>query len=67
MLLLEQFERLTQHPRNAARLRELVLQLAVQGRLTEHWRNQNPNVEPASELLKRIEKEKAQLVKEEKD
>lgn len=66
MLLLEQFEDLTLHPRNAARLKELVLQLAVQGKLTENWRRQNPYVEPAAELLKRIEAEKAQLVKDKK-
>ncbi|WP_181305535.1 restriction endonuclease subunit S [Rufibacter sp. XAAS-G3-1] len=66
MVLLEQFEHLTLHPKNAARLKELVLQLAVQGKLTQTWRNQNPHVEPASELLKRIEAEKAQLVKEKK-
>ncbi|WP_066836554.1 restriction endonuclease subunit S [Rufibacter ruber] len=66
MVLLEQFEQLTGHPKNAAKLKELVLQLAVQGKLTEAWRNQHQNVEPASELLKKIEAEKAQLVKEKK-
>ncbi|MEJ8802144.1 restriction endonuclease subunit S [Pontibacter sp. H249] len=64
MLLLEQFENLTLHPKNAASLKKLVLQLAVQGKLTENWRRQNPDVEPAANLLKRIEAEKAQLVKE---
>ncbi|RNI27384.1 restriction endonuclease subunit S [Rufibacter immobilis] len=63
MVLLEQFEQLTGHPKNAAKLKELVLQLAVQGKLTEAWRNQHPNVEPASELLKRVLAEKAKLVK----
>ena len=66
MLLLEQFENLTLHPKNAARLKELILQLAVQGKLTENWRRKNPDVEPAAELLKRIEAEKAQLVMEKK-
>ncbi|SIQ99540.1 restriction endonuclease subunit S [Pontibacter lucknowensis] len=66
MLLLEQFENLTLHPKNAARLKELVLQLAVQGKLTENWRRQNPDVESAAELLRRIEAEKAQLVKDKK-
>ncbi|MFD3003851.1 restriction endonuclease subunit S [Pontibacter toksunensis] len=66
MLLLEQFKNLTLHPKNAARLKELVLQLAVQGKLTENWRRQNTDIEPASELLKRIEAKKAQLVKENK-
>lgn len=44
-------------------LRQTVLQLAVQGKLTTDWRNQNPNVTPASELLKQIQTEKAALIK----
>jgi type I restriction enzyme, S subunit len=66
MLLLEQFHNLTLNPANAARLKELVLQLAVQGKLTESWRKENPDVEPASELLKKIEAKKERLVKEKK-
>jgi type I restriction enzyme, S subunit len=42
------------------KLRELILELAVRGKLVP----QNPNDEPASALLKRIEAEKAQLVKD---
>lgn len=41
-------------------LRKSILQQAVQGKLTER----NPKDEPASELLKRIQAEKAQLIKD---
>jgi len=36
------------------RLRQSILQDAIQGKLTAEWRNQNPHTEPAAELLKRI-------------
>ncbi|EPS2592476.1 restriction endonuclease subunit S [Salmonella enterica subsp. enterica serovar Newport] len=42
------------------KLRELILELAVRGKLVP----QDPNDEPASELLKRIAAEKVQLVKQ---
>lgn len=42
------------------KLRELILELAVRGKLVP----QDPNDEPASELLKRIAVEKAELVKQ---
>nr|WP_255762572.1 restriction endonuclease subunit S [Halomonas alkalisoli] len=48
------------------KLRQQILQEAIEGKLTAEWRAQNPDVEPASELLKRIATEKAQLVKDKK-
>lgn len=48
------------------KLRQSILQDAISGKLTEQWRKDNPDVEPASELLKRIKEEKARLVKEKK-
>ena len=41
-----------------SQLRQSVLRGAFSGRLTERWRTENPNVEPASELLARIRTER---------
>jgi type I restriction enzyme S subunit len=49
-------------PNGVKKLRELILQLAVQGKLV----SQDPKDEPASKLLARIRAEKARLVKEKK-
>lgn len=51
---------LTTRPDQIKQLRQTILNLAVRGKLVP----QDPNDEPASELLKRIAKEKARLVKE---
>ena len=66
MKLLSLFKELSLHPKNAEELKGLILQLAVQGKLTAKWREENTSVEPASELLKRIEAEKQQLIAEKK-
>ncbi len=60
--LLAHFERVADAPSAIPRLRRLILDLAVRGKLVE----QDPNDEPAEELLKRITAEKEQLVKEKK-
>jgi type I restriction enzyme S subunit len=52
--------RLTTRPEHIKQLRQTILNLAVRGKLVP----QDPNDEPAAELLKRIEVEKARLVKE---
>ncbi len=58
--LLQNFDRLIDTPDAVPRLRRFILDLAVRGKLVE----QNPEDEPAWELLKRIEVEKTRLVKE---
>lgn len=54
-LLLAHFERISEAPDAVPRLRRFILDLAVRGKLVE----QDPNDEPASELLKRIKLERA--------
>ena len=65
--LMENWKRISAHfdtlfttEESIDQLKQTILQLAVMGKLVP----QNPADEPASELLKRIAKEKAQLVKE---
>jgi type I restriction enzyme S subunit len=58
--LLQHFDRIAEASDAVPRLRRLILDLAVRGKLVE----QDPNDEPAAELLKRIQAEKARLVKE---
>jgi len=48
------------------KLRQQILQEAIEGKLTTDWRAENPDVEPASELLTRIKAEKEQLIKDKK-
>jgi len=48
------------------KLRQQILQEAIEGKLTADWREENPDVEPASELLARIKAEKEQLIKDKK-
>ncbi len=57
--LLSLFDRIADAPDAVPRLRRFILDLAVRGKLVE----QDPNDEPALELLKRIAAEKARLVK----
>jgi len=57
--LLAHYEQIADAPDAIAHLRRFILDLAVRGKLVP----QDANDEPASELLKRIGKEKARLVK----
>lgn len=59
-LLTDNLPLLAGAPNGIKKLRELILELAVRGKLVP----QDPSDEPASELLKRIAEEKAQLVAE---
>ena len=54
------FELFADAPNGVQKLRELILQLAVQGKLVP----QNPEDEPAAVLLEKIKEEKERLVKE---
>ena len=58
-LLIAQFHRVSDAPDAIPRLRRFILDLAVRGKLVE----QDSSDEPASELLKRIQAEKARLSK----
>ena len=57
--LLAHYEKIADAPDAIPRLRRFILDLAVHGKLVE----QDPNDDPASELLKRVAAEKARLVK----
>ena len=54
----ENFELLTDAANAVTKLREIVLQLAVQGKLVP----QNPNDEPAYALLEKADREKGILI-----
>jgi type I restriction enzyme, S subunit len=58
------FHTLTQSKESVKQLRQSILQMAVQGKLTAKWREENLDVEPASVLLEKIKTEKEQLIKE---
>ena len=49
-----------------AKLKQAILQEAIQGKLTADWRKENSDVEPASQLLERIQQEKQRLIAEKK-
>lgn len=59
-ILFENYDLLMDSSNGTPKMRELILQLAVQGKLVD----QDPNDELASELLKRIKAEKEKLIAE---
>jgi type I restriction enzyme S subunit len=58
-------DHLTKVPPLIKRFRQSVLAAACSGRLTEDWRREHPDVEPASELLNRIGEERVRRYDEE--
>ena len=58
-------ERLDKIPAILKRFRQSVLSAACSGRLTADWRENNPDVESAEELLKRIQEERENRYKDE--
>lgn len=58
----DNFELLAEAPNGVKKLRELILQLAVMGKLAP----QDPNDEPASKLLEKIKLEKERLIHDKK-
>lgn len=58
----ENFDILCEAPNSIQKLRELILQLAVQGKLVPH----DPNDEPASVLIEKIKAEKKRISKKSK-
>lgn len=63
-LLNTNFKNIIQSKESVKQLRQSILQLAIQGKLTAQWRKENPDVESASFLLERIKVEKEKLIKE---
>ncbi len=59
-MLFNNYDLLMDSPNSTVKMRKLILQLAVQGKLVD----QDSNDEPAGELLKRIKAEKEKLIAE---
>lgn len=70
MQLLKHFKELSIYPKNAKELKGLILQLAVQGKLTADWRLRHSELVSgtysAKALLASIKAEKEQLIKDKK-
>lgn len=62
MLLLSLLKEISLHPKNAEELKGLILQLAFEGRLTSHWREQNTHGQTAEELLEAVTLSKEELI-----
>lgn len=47
-----------------SKLRQSILQEAIEGKLTTQWRKENPHIEPASVLLQKIQDEQERLARD---
>ena len=59
-------DEITHQEARLTKLKQAILHEAIQGKLTTDWRKENSDVEPASQLLERIQKEKQHLIAEKK-
>ena len=57
----EKFERFTISKSNISNLRQFILQMAVQGKLTAKWREENLDVEPVTDLYEKIKIENEEI------
>ncbi len=57
-------EEIAQQKELVTKLKQSILQDAISGKLTQEWRANNPNIEPATQLLKQIKATKQQQIKE---
>jgi type I restriction enzyme M protein len=57
----EKFERFTNSKSNISNLRQFILQMAVQGKLTAKWREENLYVEPVTDLYEKIKIENEEI------
>ena len=58
----ELVDEITEQEALLKKLRQSILQDAIQGKLTADWRAAHPDTEPAADLLKRIQAEKQKLL-----
>ena len=65
MKLHDLFPEISLNPASAKDIKQWILQLAVEGKLTKKWREENPKTD-SSDLLKKINIEKAELIKSKK-
>lgn len=57
------FPEISLNPASAKDIKQWILQLAVEGKLTKKWREQNPKTESASKLVEKMSLELKQLIK----